>query len=191
VRPQFCQELDKTDYSIRQCFLDLQSFLREAMHEPIRENLEEFLKGSARQMPQEFQAHLEACGECAAELRLFESQSKMLQSLRCDGDIEPRAGFYARVMERIEARGPASIWSLLLEPSFGRRLALASATLVVLLGTYLVTTESGYNGSDNSMASTPVVYDATASQMDVAGSDTLQQQRQRDAVLVNLASYHE
>jgi len=34
------------------------------MHEPIRENLEEFLKGSARQMPQEFQAHLEACEGC-------------------------------------------------------------------------------------------------------------------------------
>ena len=160
------------------------------MHEPIRENLEEFLKGSARQMPQEFQAHLEACEVCAAELRLLESQSKMLQSLRCDGDIEPRAGFYARVMERIEARGPASIWTLLLEPSFGRRLALASATLVVLLGTYLVTTEPGEN---NSLASNPasVVYDATTAQVDVAGSDTLQQQRQRDAVLVNLASYHE
>ena len=157
------------------------------MHEPIRENLEEFLKGSARQMPQEFQAHLEACEVCAAELRLLESQSKMLQSLRCDGDIEPRAGFYARVMERIEARGPASIWTLLLEPSFGRRLALASATLVVLLGTYLVTSESGYNSS----ASNPALYSATPSQMDVAGSDTPQQQRQRDAVLVNLASYHE
>jgi len=161
------------------------------MHEPIRENLEGFLKGSARQMPQEFQAHLEACEACAAELRSLETQSKMLQSLRCDGDIEPRAGFYARVMERIEARGPASIWSLLLEPSFGRRLALASASLVVLLGTYLVTTEPG----DNSVASNPVVYDASPSQVpsqvDVAGSDTLQQQRQRDAVLVNLASYHE
>ncbi len=161
------------------------------MHEPIRENLEEFLKGSARQMPQEFQAHLEACEACATELRLLENQSKMLQSLRCDGDIEPRAGFYARVMERIEARGPASIWTLLLEPSFGRRLALASATLVVLLGTYLVTSESGYNSGDNSIASNPVVYDATPSRVDVAGADTLQQQRQRDAVLVNLASYHE
>jgi len=164
------------------------------MHEPIRENLEEFLKGPAHQMPQEFQAHLEACEECASELRLFQAQSKMLRSLQCDAGIEPRAGFYARVMERIEARGPASIWTLLLEPSFGRRLALASATLVVLLGTYLVTTEPGYNGGENSIASNPVAvaYDATTSQVDVAaGVDTLQHQRQRDAVLVNLASYHE
>jgi predicted anti-sigma-YlaC factor YlaD len=160
------------------------------MHEPIRENLEGFLKGPARQMPQEFQAHLEACEACANELRLLQTQSEMLRSLQCDADIEPRAGFYARVMERIEAHGPASIWTLLLEPSFGRRLALASATLVVLLGSYLVTTEPG----DNGMASNPVTvaYDATTSQVDVAsGADTLQQQRQRDAVLVNLASYHE
>jgi predicted anti-sigma-YlaC factor YlaD len=160
------------------------------MHEPIRENLEEFLSGSARQMPQAFQAHLQACEECASELQLFQAQSKMLRSLQCDADIDPRAGFYARVMERIEARGPASIWTLLLEPSFGRRLALASATLVVLLGTYLVTTEPG----ENSIASNPVTvaYDAATSQVDVAaGADTLQQQRQRDAVLVNLASYHE
>src|SRR5258706_12207579 len=161
------------------------------MHEPIRENLEEFLKGPAHRMPQEFQVHLEACEECASELRLFQAQSKMLRSLQCDADIEPRAVFYARVMERIEARGPASIWTLLLEPSFGRRLALASATLVVLLGTYLVTTEPGYNGGDNSIASNPVVYDATPSRVDVAGADTLHQQRQGDAVLVNLASYHE
>jgi len=61
----------------------------------------------------------------------------------------------------------------------------------VLLGTYLVTSESGYTNSDNSLASNPIVYDATPSRVDVAGSDTLQQQRQRDAVLVNLASYHE
>ena len=163
------------------------------MHQPIRENLEEFLTGT-RQIPQEFQAHLEACEECANELRLLETHSKMLRSLQCDAGVEPRAGVYARVMDRIEARGPASIWTLLLEPSFGRRLALASATLVVLLGTYLVTTEPGYNGGDNSIASNPVTmtYDATTAQVDVAaGADTLRQQRQRDAVLVNLASYHE
>jgi anti-sigma factor RsiW len=160
------------------------------MHQPIRENLEEFLTGATQRIPQEFQAHLEACEECASELRSLQSQSKMLRLLQSDADVEPRAGFYARVMERIESRGPASIWTLLLEPSFGRRLALASATLVVLLGTYLVTTEPG----DNSMASNPVTvaYDAATPQVDVAsGADTLQQQRQRDAVLVNLASYHE
>jgi hypothetical protein len=158
------------------------------MHDPIRENLEDFLTGSARAMPQAFQAHLEACDECANELRVLQTHSVMLRSLQCDADIEARPGFYARVMERIEARGPLSIWAQLLEPGFGRRLAFASATLVVLLGTYLVTTEPG----DNSLASNPAItYDATTAQVDMSGNDTLQQQRERDAVLVNLASYHE
>jgi hypothetical protein len=158
------------------------------MHDPIRENLEDFLTGSSRPMPQAFQAHLEACDECANELRELQTHSVMLRSLQCDADIEARPGFYARVMERIEARGPLSIWAQLLEPGFGRRLAFASATLVVLLGTYLVTTEPG----DNSLASNPAItYDATTAQVDMSGNDTLQQQRERDAVLVNLASYHE
>jgi len=159
------------------------------MHDPIRENLEDFLTGSSRPMPQEFQAHLQACDECANELRLLQTHSTMLRSLKCDADFEARPGFYARVMDRIEARGPLSIWAQLLEPGFGRRLAFASATLVVLLGTYLVTTEPG----DNNLAANPaaVAYDGNAAPMEVVGNDSLQQDRQRDAVLVNLASYHE
>ena len=114
----------------------------------------------------------------------------MLRSLHCEEEIEPRAGFYARVMDRIEQQGRASIWSILLQPSFGRRLAIASATLVVLLGTYLVTTEPG----DSSVASNPavvVIEDTPQTQVAVGQQDTLQQQRERDAVLVNLASYRE
>lgn len=158
------------------------------MHQPIRDNLEEYLKGSARKIPQEFHAHLEACQDCAGELRRFEAQARMLRSLQPDPDLEPRAGFYARVMERIEQQGPQSIWPVLLEPSFGRRLAMASAVLVVLLGTYLVTTEPG----ERDMAATPSVVstDVPASPA-VVERDSLQQQQQRDAVLVDLASYRQ
>ena len=67
-------------------------------------------------------------------------------------DIEPRAGFYARVMERIEAQ-PASIWSVFLDRKFGFRLAVASAALIALLGTYLVTSEP----SGPELASSPAV----------------------------------
>jgi len=160
------------------------------MHQPIRENLEEYLKGSARQVPQEFQAHLEVCGDCAGELHLLEQQAEMLRSLHSTEGVEPSPGFYARVMERIEEQGRSSIWSVFLQPSFGRRLAIASATLVVLLGTYLVTTESG----DPSIVLSPSVIATDAGDASVApgeGQNTLQQQRQRDAVLVDLASYHE
>jgi hypothetical protein len=160
------------------------------MHQPIRDNLEEYLKGSTRQAPQAFHAHLVACEECASELRLLEAQANMLRSLRSTADVEPDAGFYARVMGRIEEQGRGSIWSVFLQPSFGRRLAIASATLVVLLGTYLVTTEPG----DRDVAVAPtVVTDPVSVQAPEAGAvtDSLQQQRQRDAVLVDLASFHE
>ena len=166
------------------------------MHQPIRDNLEEYLKGSAPEVPQAFHAHLVACEECATELRLLETQANMLRSLRSDAGVGPNPGFYARVMDRIEEQAPASIWSVFLQPSFGRRLAIASATLVVLLGTYLVTTEPG----DQTPAAAPAVATTDsvkpgASEMGApemgATQDSLQQQRRRDAVLVDLASFHE
>jgi predicted anti-sigma-YlaC factor YlaD len=160
------------------------------MHQPIRDNLEEYLKGSTQQVPQVFHAHLVACEECASELRLLETQANMLRSLRSDAGVGPSPGFYARVMERVEEQDRGSIWSVFLQPSFGRRLAIASATLVVLLGTYLVTTEAG----DPSVALAPtIVTDPVGGPASDAGAiqDSLQQQRRRDAVLVDLASFHE
>lgn len=159
------------------------------MHQPIRDNLEDYLKGTAQRVPREFHDHLAECESCAGELQLLEAQSSMLRSLKA-GEMEPRPGFYARVIERIEAQRPQSMWSLLLEPHFGRRLAFASATLAVLLGTYLVTSESGE--PDMSSISAQVVYSEapSASQASVEQS-SFQQQRQRDAVLVSLASFHE
>jgi hypothetical protein len=149
------------------------------MHQPIRDNLEEYLKGSARQVPQEFHAHLKTCGDCARELLQYEAHSAMLQSLRpC---------FYARVMDRIEQEGRSSIWSVLLQPNFGRRLAMASAVMVMLLGTYFVTSER----SEPDIAGTDVVFTGAPSAAGDLTQDGLQQQRQRDAVLVNLAAYHE
>jgi len=158
------------------------------MHQPIRDNLEDYLKGSIQQVPQAFHAHLVACEECASELRLLETQANMLRSLRSVEDVGPSPGFYARVRERIEDQGKASIWSVFLQPSFGRRLAIASATLVVLLGTYLVTTEPG--DQSVALAPTTVATDTTSTADAGAIQDSLQQQR-RDAVLVDLASFHE
>jgi len=162
------------------------------MHQPIRDSLEEYLKGSTRQVPQVFHAHLVACEECANELRLLETQANMLRLLRSDAEVGPRAGFYARVMERVEEQDRGSIWSVFLQPSFGRRLVIASATLVVLLGTYLVTTEGG----DQNVAAVPPAIATDSVKLDAppeagAVQDSLQQQRRRDAVLVDLASFHE
>jgi len=169
------------------------------MHQEIRHNLEDYLrrdddqKGS--ELPKEFHTHLGECGECANELRSLQAQSQLLRSLRAPQEIEPRAGFYARVLERIEAQ-PASIWYMLLDQKFGFRLAVASAMLVALLGAYLVTSE--LSGPELASALAVVSTDtplATEADLQTATNrpqeDGPQQQQQRDAVLVNLASYRQ
>jgi anti-sigma factor RsiW len=146
------------------------------MHQVIRQNLENYLKGSLSEIPAEFDRHLEACENCASELGRLEAQSQLLRSLSAT-DAEPRAGFYARVMERIEAQQPFSIWSVFLDRKFGLRLAVASGVLAALLGGYLVTSEPG----------TPETGVATTVATAGAGGE----QQQRDAVLVDLASYRQ
>jgi anti-sigma factor RsiW len=168
------------------------------MHQEISRHLEEYLKGEESlrgSAPAEFHSHLGECEECAQEVRALQAQSQLLRSLRAPQDIEPRAGFYARVIERIEAQ-PASIWSVFLDRRFGLRLAVASAALVALLGTYLVTSEP----SGPELASSPAIVltdppRTTAANLPTEASgqedEGLQQKQQRDAVLVDLASYHQ
>ena len=164
------------------------------MHEPVKDNLEDYLRGVggkfARRLPPEAETHLESCGECAGELATFEQQALSLQSLRAPAALEPRAGFYARVMQRIEeARPIKTVWSAFLDPIFGNRLAYASLSLAVLLGVYLVSTEPG----DHSIYSTPPAASASATQA-AATTDDLDAPatpQERDAVLVNLAAYQE
>ncbi len=156
------------------------------MHEPIKDNLEIYLNGCRDKIPQEFHAHLKECEACANELKLLEIHSEMLRALRHDEDVEPRAGFYARVMEQIEDQRQSSIWTVFLEPRFGRRLAVASAALVLLLATYLVTTEPG--GVQLAPQSQVVLTNGPANDVAIQQDDSGQQ---RDAILVNLASYHE
>jgi hypothetical protein len=148
------------------------------MHQPIRKNLEKYLNGSVSEIPAEFHRHLGECQGCASELGRLETLSQVLRSLGDAKDAEPRAGFYARVMERIEAQ-PFSIWSVFLDRKFGFRLAIASGMLAALLGGYLITSEPA--GPETGI--TPTVTTAAA-------SDTGAQQ-QRDAVLVDLASYRQ
>jgi anti-sigma factor RsiW len=171
------------------------------MHEPIRDYLEEYLGGSASAIPADFHAHLETCAECATELRALAMQAEMLRTLCPVDEVDVHAGFYARVVDRIEAQRHASIWSALLEPTFGRRLAVVCAMLIVLLGSYFVASEL----SEPIVAVAPVVATRSSSAPDGAVSypaasqashqassqDADAIERQRDAVLVNLASFHE
>jgi hypothetical protein len=155
------------------------------MHHSIRKHVENYLKGSLSEIPAEFDRHLGECRDCAGELGRLEAQSQLLRSLGGAQDAEPRAGFYARVMERIEAQQRFSIWSVFLDRKFGFRLAIASGMLAALLGAYLVSSEPA--GPESGIAPTVATAGGAASG---TLSDTGAQQ-QRDAVLVDLASYRQ
>jgi anti-sigma factor RsiW len=155
------------------------------MHRLIRDHLEEVLAGSERTPP--VLEHLEGCEECRGEVAEMRAQAALLRDLRPAQTPEPRAGFYARVMERIEAQGPVSIWSLFFESPFGRRIAVASLALALLLGVYVVTSEQ---------SAEPAVAVAPATQL-LPGEDGPGQvlapagAPDQDSVLVNLVTYRE
>lgn len=156
------------------------------MHQPVREHLEDYLQNAlSPKIPREFHAHLEACASCRDEVGRMRDHSLLVRSLRSSEEVDPAAGFYARVMETIDAQRSASIWTAFLDPSFGRRLVFASLTLLVLIGTYIVTTEP----QDTLTARSPeVILAAQPGSYGVVGHD---RERNRQAVLVTLATYRE
>jgi hypothetical protein len=137
------------------------------MHRPMRtrgfrDNAEDILAGKTSAPP-----------ECRDEIAAIEEQAAWIRGLRAPADCEPKPGFYARVMERIDAQRAISIWVLFFDSQLGRRLALASMTLAVCLGMYLVSSEQS--------APPPAARPAAI----LAGSPD------RDAVLMNLVTYRE
>jgi anti-sigma factor RsiW len=113
------------------------------MNRQIEDNLEAYLSGSldAAGMA-DFRRALENSGVEARQLvARMEKQSLLMRSaLRPPESVDPGAGFYARVMDRIEAqRASSPFWAGLLEPLFFRRIVVASATLMMLLGLSLFT----------------------------------------------------
>lgn len=145
------------------------------MHRRMRDDLEKLLADGSSSR------HSEECRECREDLAAMREQSAWLRGLRADADIAaPRAGFYARVMERIEAQSP-SIWNLFFESPLGRTLAMASMAVALCLGVYLVSSES----SERTLAPAPEM------RMDVRPAAMLAGVPDQNAVLVNLITYRE
>jgi len=145
------------------------------MHRSTRNRLESLLAGVGNDGPME--DHLSSCASCSLEVESMRAQTAMLRSLRSPEEVEPAAGFYARVMQRIEERAKDSIWAVFVYSPFGKRLAYASLTIAVVLGSYVVAQETrdGHLLGENMVAQdvhVPVVGD---------------QAQQRDAVLQNFA----
>ena len=106
------------------------------MHRRVRDKLEDILAGgdlaggdlAGGDMDQRHRqdSHLDECAQCRETIAAMRDQQRLLWSLRLPEEAEPRAGFYARVIERIESQGAASIWSLFFDSAVGRGLAMAS-----------------------------------------------------------------
>jgi predicted anti-sigma-YlaC factor YlaD len=151
------------------------------MHRLIQDHLEEVLRETERVETSPASAHLAVCNECREEVDAMRSQASALRALRANDDtLAPRPGFYARVMERIEAQRPIDIWQLFFDSAFARRIAMASMAMAVLFSLYLVSSER---------FAQPVAVAVEESQPDmtlsVAGLPD------KDAVLVNLVTYRE
>lgn len=163
------------------------------MHRLIQDHLEEVLAEPVEPPAAGSAAlkHLEQCEECRSEVESMRAHAAMLRILRAPQEsasaFEPRPGFYARVMERIDAQRGVSIWQLFFESAFGRRLAVASMALVLLMGVYLVSADQFHEArytSDSTVQFLPGE-DRPGAVLSPAGPPD------KDSVLVNLVTYRE
>jgi anti-sigma factor RsiW len=154
------------------------------MHGLIREHLEEALQDAAdRPASEEVARHLSGCQACRDEVRGMREQNRVLRSLRAEDTPEAAPGFYARVLERIDAQGSPSIWSAFLDPIFDRRVFAVSLALAVVLGGFLVFSEA--------TIAPPASAGAIVEMQDHPAGLGQDRQRDRDTMLIALATYRE
>jgi predicted anti-sigma-YlaC factor YlaD len=165
------------------------------MHRIIRDHLEQVLGDRAPAPDHPAGKHLAECGECREVIAAMREQAAMLRQWRVANAemVEPRPGFYARVLERIEAQSPSSVFTVFFDSLFGRRIAMASLALALLLGVYVISSEQMAEpqvaGPQASLVSEmpqdfPVLSDDSQPRL-VRGTPD------QDAVLVNLVTYRE
>ncbi len=151
------------------------------MHEPVRNQLEDLLAKKNGVVEQgKSGLHLASCSECLSELRAMQAQSELFQSLRSPEEVEPVAGFYARVLQTIEERARVSVWAGFIYSPVRTRLAYMSLSLAVVLGVYVVAQET----TESNLQHQRAVVERAYADAPVFGNPT----QQRDAVLVNFAS---
>src|SRR5947209_5605559 len=154
-------------------------------HKILIEQFENYLAGKASQ---EFLDHLSVCSACRTEISDMESITQALRSafdgtlrnssLEMGDTVQAPLGFYNRVAGRIIGEQRSEAWGLFSPGvAFFRRVAFASLLLLAGLGTFLVTRESSFGGTD--AASIMAQHDPAA-----AHSET----SDRDRMLVTLAT---
>lgn len=155
------------------------------MHDIVVDELERHLSGTASRA---FYDHLDACASCRREVSQMEELSLLLREMRpaaaqtgFEAAPVPSAGFYNRLTWQIVDRQQKEAWGLFSPGAvFFRRVAFASLLLLAGLGSFLVSRESAFSGTDAA---------AIMAQHDPVASHT--ESSDRDRMLVTLATYHE
>jgi predicted anti-sigma-YlaC factor YlaD len=156
------------------------------MHRTVKDNLEEYLREEQSAiLSQQFLEHIRQCEKCRRELHVMKEQALLLRTLRTSETLEPTAGFYARVLDRIESQRLLPIWNVFLDPVFASRLAVACvALLAILAGFFFTSHRQAYDPA----ASPAYILAADPHEREVVGTSPAMD---RDTVLVSLATYQE
>jgi hypothetical protein len=152
------------------------------MHDIVVDELERHLSGNASRA---FYDHLDLCESCRTEIAGMDELSALLRELRPAesrvDEPQPSPYFYNRVTWHIVENQPRVAWGLFSPgTAFFRRVAFASLLLLAGLGSFLVSREASFSGTDAA---------AIMAQHDPAISHT--ESADRDRMLVTLATYHE
>ncbi len=154
------------------------------MHQPVWDGLENYLEGKP---DVQFTAHLAECEECRLAVSEMKEQALWVRSLNVSEEVEPPAAFYARVMDRIERQKTSSIWSVFLEPLFGRRLMYAAAALTMILGVALFT--SPREADEAVMADSEPVQEMLTE--DLPATQLVNAEEDRNTVFVQFVTFQE
>jgi hypothetical protein len=159
------------------------------MHKIVIDELERHLSGNASRA---FYDHLDLCEPCRTEIARMDELSALLRELRPavagepgidgrDAAPQPSPYFYNRLTWNIVENQQRQAWGLFSPgTAFFRRVAFASLLLLAGLGSFLVSREASFSGTD--AAAIMAQHDPVASHSE--SSD-------RDRMLVTLATWHE
>jgi predicted anti-sigma-YlaC factor YlaD len=156
------------------------------MHRIIEDHLEDVLSGT---LPAGHQVnvHLRECGDCRQITEAMQAQNDLFHAFRSTTEVEPHAGFYARVLERIEMQRPVSIWALFTNTMVGRNLATASLAVAMMMGMYMVSSEQEAPGQFVAQSAVEMdpLYPGAGFTSEVMGANA----SNSGAVLMSLVSY--
>lgn len=163
------------------------------IHDIVVDELERHLSGGGvyKHASRAFYAHLDDCADCRAEVAQMDDLSMMVRELRFDSEnvpenaaetvAQPSLGFYNRVRYQILDKQQKEAWGLFSPgAAFFRRVAFASLLLLAGLGSFLVTRESSFSGTD--AASIMAQHDPVAAHSEASD---------RDRMLVTLATWRD